>query len=111
MYTCVHAGTAIVAYHDKEGDIAALIACCLFLNLVQQAVAIIVSSTERLSAFSLTTKVGREDIQMVVTPAATQTTGSCQLPKRMSINSFRQGKSLQSSQPLCGGESQSIFIF
>ena len=69
---------------------AALFACCLFLNLMQVAVAIIASSTARLSsAFSLTHKVGREDIQMFVTPAATQTTGSCQLPKRMSdYNAF-----------------------
>ena len=27
------------------------------------------------------------------------------------FNSFRQGKGLQSSQPLCGGESQSVFLF
>ena len=31
--------------------------------------------------------------------------------KVMGLTSFRQGKGLQSSQPLCGGESQSVFLF
>ena len=31
--------------------------------------------------------------------------------RQVFFTSFRQGKGLQSSQPLCGGESQSVFLF
>ena len=74
----------------RETQSAALIACCLFLNLLQRVAAITADSTARLSsAFSLTTKMGREGIQMVVAPAATQITVSCPLPKRISdCNAF-----------------------
>ena len=75
-----------MAYHDKEGDTIRCTDCMLLVPESSAASCCHHCKLYRKTLFSLslTTKVGREELQMVVTPAATQTTCSCQLPKRMS---------------------------